>query len=109
MPATSRSDAALLELWHRWSQLACGYELAPPDPAAAAQLRTSIETAHRRLQAGADPEACVAWACERVPWLAVQLGDVPRPRPPMPPRWVPPPSAEAKAVAERLLKGQPKV
>lgn len=106
---TSRSDVALHELWHRWSQLVNGYELAPADPGAAASLAELITKGHQRLQAGADPEAFVTWAKGRVPWLAVKLGDVPRPRPPMPPRLVPPPTAEAKAVAERLLRGEPKV
>ena len=104
MTMNSRSDTALHELWHRWSQMAHGYALAPADPAAAARLRTAIEGAYRRLQDGADSEAFVAWACKRVPWLAVKLGDEPRPMPPMPPRWVPPPTAEARAVMERMAK-----
>lgn len=102
---TSRSDTALEELWHRWVQFATGYALAPADPPAAERLRQSITAARRRLQAGADPEAFVGWAKERVPWLAAKLGDVPRPQPPAPPRWVPPPTAEARAVLERVNKG----
>jgi hypothetical protein len=104
MTMTCRSETALEELWHRWLQLATGYALAPADPPAAASLAGLIDKAVKRLDAGADHEVFVAWAKERVPWLAVKLGDVPRPRPPAPPRWVPPPTAEAKAVAERVTK-----
>jgi beta-lactamase class A len=104
MTMNCRSETALHELWHRWTQLALGYALAPADPPAADRLAGLIDKAVERLDAGADHEAFVGWAKERVPWLAVKLGDVPRPRPPAPPRWVPPPTAEAKAVAERVAK-----
>lgn len=102
---SSRSKTALEELWHRWVQLALGCPLAPADPPAAERLRVRIEEACKKLEAGADHEAFVAWACARVPWLAAKLGDVPRPAPPPIPRWVPPPSAEAGAIAARIAKG----
>jgi len=105
MMMTSRSKVALEELWHRWTQLALGYALAPADPPAAARLKLHIEEAFKKLERGADHEDFVTWAKARVPWLAAKLGDVPRPAPPPVPRWTPPPSAEAGAIAARMAKG----
>ena len=105
MTMTARSKLALEELWHRWTQLALGYALAPADPPAAARLKENIEAAFKKLEAGADHEDFVAWAKTRVPWLAAKLGDVSRPAPPPVPRWTPPPSAEAGAIAARMAKG----
>jgi len=106
---TSRSKTALHELWHRWTQLALGYALAPADPPAAALLYQQIEAAYKRLEGGADEEAFVGWAKARVPWLAAKLGDAPPPALPPVPKWTPPPTAAAKAVAERIVRGERKV
>ena len=105
MKMTARSKTALEELWHRWKQLAIGYTMAPADPPAAAALYKQIMAAGKRIEEGADPEELVTWAKTRVPWLAAKLGDVPRPAPPPVPRWTPPPSAEAGAIAARIAKG----
>jgi len=106
---TSRSKLALEELWHRWTQLVLGYALAPADPPAADRLKERIEEAFKKLEAGADHEAFVTWAKARVPWLAVKLGDAPPPALPPVPKWTPPPTAAAKAVAERIVRGERKV
>jgi hypothetical protein len=106
---TSRSKTALHELWHRWTQLALGYALAPPDPPAADRLKERIEEAFKKLEAGADHEAFVGWAKARVPWLAAKLGDAPPPSLPPVPKWAPPPTAAAKAVAERIVSAERKV
>jgi hypothetical protein len=109
MTMTSRSKLALEELWHRWTQLALGYALAPADPPAADRFKERIEEAFKKLEAGADHEAFVTWAKARVPWLAAKLGDAPPPTLPPVPKWTPPPNAEAKAVAERIVRGERKV
>jgi hypothetical protein len=109
MTMTSRSKLALEELWHRWTQLALGYALAPADPAAADRLKERIEEAFKKLEAGADHEAFVTWAKARVPWLAAKLGDAPPPALPPVPKWTPPPTEAAKVVAERIVRAERKV
>lgn len=105
-----RGMLALERLWDRWATMA-----GPPQQLTDAQRRDSRRAGRtlydditERAEAvftGAAPAApFVAWACQQVPGLAILLGDVPRPAPPPVPRWTPPPSAEAAAVAARINK-----
>jgi hypothetical protein len=112
---TPRGMLALERLWDRWGTLAA--PIRQPTEAerkasrrAARELYDAIAERGEDVFTGRAPAGpFVAWACEQVPGLAVMLGDVPPPPLASGPRWVPPPNAEAEAVAERIVRAERKV
>jgi hypothetical protein len=106
------------ELWGRWAALAKPQHSAPDGEArasrrAARELYDAINARAEDVMTGAAPRSnFIGWACEQVPSLAARLAARRSPPPPVVhprPAWVPPPTAAAKAVAERIVRAERKV